>query len=77
MDFRSLPHLQADTPAQNQYQALLRVSRQWGHLRELMRMGSGYPGSEPLSDGSLALFCPACPQPNINLPEDWAEDGDQ
>lgn len=24
----------------------------------------------------MALFCPACPQPGINLPEDWAIDAD-
>ena len=23
--------------------------------------------------GSLALFCPSCPQPGINLPPDWME----
>ncbi|KAF8256589.1 hypothetical protein EI94DRAFT_1710860 [Lactarius quietus] len=22
-------------------------------------------------DGSMAIFCPACPQPGINLPDDW------
>ena len=24
--------------------------------------------------GKLASFCPACPQPGINLPDDWADD---
>lgn len=24
-------------------------------------------------DGSMAVFCPACPQPGINLPENWKE----
>ena len=24
--------------------------------------------------GKLASFCPACPQPGINLPEDWVDD---
>ena len=23
--------------------------------------------------GSLAIFCPSCPQPGINLPPDWKE----
>ena len=25
----------------------------------------------PIPDGTMAIFCPACPQPNINLPKDW------
>ena len=24
-------------------------------------------------EGSLALFCPACPQPGINLEDDWKQ----
>jgi hypothetical protein len=24
-----------------------------------------------IPDGAMAIFCPACPQPGINLPEDW------
>ena len=24
--------------------------------------------------GQLSYFCPACPQPDINLPPDWEED---
>ncbi len=27
--------------------------------------------AEKQAPGSLALFCPACPQPGVNLPEDW------
>jgi hypothetical protein len=26
------------------------------------------------SKGDLAIFCPACPQPGINLPKNWKED---
>jgi len=25
------------------------------------------------TDGSMAVFCPACPQPGINLPSDWKD----
>jgi hypothetical protein len=28
---------------------------------------------DPVKDGSMAIFCPACPQPGINLPADWKE----
>uniref|UniRef100_A0A8H8CEU4 CxC2-like cysteine cluster KDZ transposase-associated domain-containing protein n=2 Tax=Psilocybe cubensis TaxID=181762 RepID=A0A8H8CEU4_PSICU len=27
--------------------------------------------------GKLALFCPACPQPGINLPDTWIDDADR
>ena len=29
---------------------------------------------EELQPGGLAIFCPACPQPGINLPKDWNQD---
>jgi hypothetical protein len=54
---------------QNLYTHLLRASRQW---RDLMnRMRSGISFQEVSQDGSMAIFCPACPQPGINLPNDW------
>jgi hypothetical protein len=28
---------------------------------------------ESLTDGAMAMFCPACPQPGINLPSDWKD----
>ena len=33
--------------------------------------GQGFNASPPVTDGSLALFCPACPQPGVNLPQNW------
>jgi len=27
--------------------------------------------------GDLAVFCPTCPQPGINIPEGWKEEGEQ
>jgi hypothetical protein len=39
-----------------------------------MESGIGYQQEEiSTTDGSMAIFCPACPQPGINLPEDWKE----
>jgi hypothetical protein len=29
--------------------------------------------SQP-ANGELTIFCPACPQPGINLPDDWKDD---
>jgi len=37
-----------------------------------MQTGLGYQAEqETPQDGSMAIFCPACPQPGINLPDDW------
>lgn len=37
----------------------------------LKRFGSVY-GESP-TPGNLTIFCPACPQPGINLPPDWRD----
>ncbi|KAF7326221.1 CxC2 domain-containing protein [Mycena kentingensis (nom. inval.)] len=55
------------------YKALLRTIRQWRHLHGLKRAGrghaaSGVAGTQP---GELAVRCPACPRPDVNLPPDW------
>ncbi|KAN0124687.1 hypothetical protein V8E53_002258 [Lactarius tabidus] len=56
----------------NRYKQLLRSSRQWRDLRNRMECGLGHRKDvEPVADGSMAIFCPACPQPGINLPKDW------
>jgi hypothetical protein len=38
-------------------------------LQVSKRFGEIYQASSP--DGLLAIFCPSCPQPGINLPPDW------
>ncbi|KAF8263365.1 hypothetical protein EI94DRAFT_1704047, partial [Lactarius quietus] len=54
----------------NLYRQLLRASRQWRDLRNRMQSGRGHQDDDGI-DGSMAIFCPACPQPGINLPDDW------
>ncbi|KAH9928247.1 hypothetical protein B0H21DRAFT_712169 [Amylocystis lapponica] len=61
----------------NRYQELLRVSRQWGHMKDMMRHGFGYPGRARPGLGDLTFFCAACPQPGVNLPPEWKEDENQ
>ncbi|KAI9432714.1 hypothetical protein H4582DRAFT_1820825 [Lactarius indigo] len=57
---------------QNRYKQLLRASRQWRDLKNRMESGLGHqPDGEIHPDGAMAIFCPACPQPGINLPTDW------
>jgi hypothetical protein len=55
----------------------MRVSRTWRDLSNRKRAGFGHDAQNSPGKGELAVFCPACPQPGINLPEDWAERYDQ
>ncbi|KAG1721902.1 uncharacterized protein EDB91DRAFT_1256307 [Suillus paluster] len=55
------PHLVPD-----RYRELMRVSRQWWQLKLLKWNGFSHDRKDP-KDGELALFCPACPQPGINV----------
>lgn len=61
---------------QNRYRELLRVSRQWRNLKEWKWFGFGHRKEIP-GPAEMALFCPACPQPGINLPETWKNDPQQ
>ena len=36
--------------------------------------GLGHEEKAELQPGGLAIFCPACPQPGINLPKGWDQD---
>jgi hypothetical protein len=49
----------------------MRVSRQWNDLLLRKRFGYGHAEDASPTQASLALFCPACPQPGINLPDTW------
>ncbi|KAJ7578105.1 hypothetical protein C8J56DRAFT_797719 [Mycena floridula] len=50
---------------------------EWRHLHMVKRAGCGHDpaGVEVASSkaGALALRCPACPHPGINLPNDWKD----
>lgn len=50
---------------------MTRVYRQYQNL--IQRCKAGYYGlcQEEPGPGSLALSCPACPMPEVNLPEGW------
>lgn len=51
----------------------MRIMRQFRHLRMLKRAGRGHAegGVSATKVGELAVVCPACPHPGINLPDDW------
>ncbi|KAH7903812.1 hypothetical protein BJ138DRAFT_1020037, partial [Hygrophoropsis aurantiaca] len=57
----------------DRYRELMRMSRIWRDLNNRVRFGYGHETQSGPGPGDLALFCPACPQPKVNLPEDWAE----
>jgi hypothetical protein len=59
----------------SRYRALLRMTLQWQHLKMLKRAGcghdpSGIAGTQP---GDLAIPCPSCPHPRINIPDWWKD----
>lgn len=58
----------------DRYRELMRALRQWRDLSSRRRAGVPLDPSLILKPGDLALFCPACPQPGINLPDNWADD---
>ncbi|KIJ16596.1 hypothetical protein PAXINDRAFT_75122 [Paxillus involutus ATCC 200175] len=64
-----LPHAMPD-----QYKELLRISRQWRYLQNKLVFGFAHNSRVKVKDGDLAYFCPTCPQPGVNLSEDWIED---
>ncbi|KAF7312717.1 CxC2 domain-containing protein [Mycena indigotica] len=51
----------------------MRMARQYRHLLLLKRMGRSYDryGVLGTAPGELAICCPACPRPGVNLPEGW------
>jgi hypothetical protein len=59
----------------NLYHELRRMSRIWRWMKKLKWAGVPYrPEPLDVKPGELANFCPACPQPGINLPADWPDD---
>ncbi|KAF8144424.1 hypothetical protein K438DRAFT_1992779 [Mycena galopus ATCC 62051] len=57
----------------NRYHAFLRVVREYSHLLMLKRAGRGHAktGVMGTEQGELAVKCPCCPQPGVNLPAGW------
>lgn len=46
---------------------------EWRYLKMLKRAGRGHleGGAAGTKEGELAVLCPACPQPDINMPSSW------
>jgi hypothetical protein len=50
------------------------TSREWRDLLLRKRFGFGHNLDSKPSKGDLALFCPACPQQGINVPDNTSGD---
>lgn len=53
----------------------MRMVRMWRHLKLMKRAGQGNLANSLITtqSGHLAVGCPACPIPDINIPEDWKD----
>ncbi|EKM49438.1 uncharacterized protein PHACADRAFT_58459, partial [Phanerochaete carnosa HHB-10118-sp] len=53
--------------------AIFQMVHEWWHLKMLKRAGWGHnpTGSVGTAKGKLAVECPACPTPGVNLPDSW------
>lgn len=52
---------------------LMRMKLQWAHLKMLKRGGRAHADNRVAATkpGELAVLCPSCPRPGINLLEGW------
>ncbi|KAL1738429.1 hypothetical protein HDZ31DRAFT_78371, partial [Schizophyllum fasciatum] len=60
----------------SRYRCFLRTARQWRLIKAVMRSGRACDSTRRPSDfcaGELAVQCPACPRPGVNLPERWRD----
>ncbi|KAL0573000.1 hypothetical protein V5O48_008967 [Marasmius crinis-equi] len=59
----------------SRYRALQRMLIQWRHLKMLKRGGRGHVenGIATTPPGELAVLCPSCPRPGVNLDEGWKD----
>ncbi|KAJ7486368.1 hypothetical protein B0H11DRAFT_1721689 [Mycena galericulata] len=61
----------------DRYHEWIRMCREYRHLMLLKRGGraSSYASGGPAATtlGELAIQCPACPRPGVNLPEGWED----
>ncbi|KAF8134657.1 hypothetical protein K438DRAFT_1547594, partial [Mycena galopus ATCC 62051] len=57
----------------DRYQVFIRICQDYRHLLMLKRGGRRHKagGAMATKAGELAVRCPACPRPGINLPDNW------
>jgi len=52
----------------------MHTSRAWRDIIARIQAGYGHTAEGIVEPGALAIFCPACPQPGVNLPNNWEKD---
>ncbi|TFK59339.1 hypothetical protein BDN72DRAFT_873055 [Pluteus cervinus] len=62
-------------PVRDRYRAFLVMVREYRHIKMVKRAGRGHDvtGIAGTKLGECAVLCPACPQPQYNLPDNWAD----
>ena len=75
--YRSIERLTNNTGIRmprSRYRPTMRCLNQWRHLKALKCGGRAHDstGAKGTSNGELAILCPSCPHPGINLPQGWA-----
>lgn len=74
--YRALEKLTVNTGIgvpHSRYRSLIRMVLQWRHLKLLKRGGRGHEptGAAGTATGELAILCPSCPRPGVNLLPGW------
>ncbi|KAJ3764973.1 hypothetical protein FB446DRAFT_655900, partial [Lentinula raphanica] len=60
----------------DRYRSFSRMMKEWRHLKMAKRSGRGNDAVRSLAEtksGEMGIKCPACPRPDVNLPENWQE----
>lgn len=76
--YRTLEKLTSNTGIsvpKSRIKAFMRMTLQWRFLKLLKRGGRGHAvdGVAGTKPGELAVLCPLCPRPGINLPDGWED----
>ncbi|KAK7013923.1 CxC2 domain-containing protein [Favolaschia claudopus] len=63
----------------DRYQVFIRICKEYRHLTMMKRAGRAHHqgGARATQSGELAVRCPACPRPGVNLPQDWQKASDE
>jgi hypothetical protein len=73
---RRLTRPMAPAEVDNLYREFRRMSRIWRWMKKLK--WAGFAGDtksvKDVKPGELGIYCPACPQPGVNIPDNWKED---
>ena len=74
-----LTHSIAPAEVVDLYNEFRRMSHLWRWMKKLKWAGYGNNNKSAKNVGSaeLANYCPACPQPGVNFPDDWKNDSNR